>query len=305
MSTGLLPHPVLNIVSPLCSTDAALSPSTFHRPAPRHSLSFNPLTPSRTRPFYPAHHPSMEPPYPAPVRTWHNAVYPAIDASKNPTSHEGQTVIITGAVSHTLSAPKLLNVDLQQGSGIGRELAKSFAAAGAKHVVLVGRTAATLEETKSHVVGTAKVSTFVADVTDEVAIQKVAGALGAWDVLVMNAGYFSSPAPASKADVSDYWKAYEARIPYHSISYSDDYSSDSRTGQCQIGHYLRQGLLSHGESHQGGRAWCHQRVVSPSAQYAHWHVGIPMLKTSRRQDHGVPVGREPQHILCICTPRHG
>jgi len=41
----------------------------------------------------------MQPPFPSPVPTWHNDLYPAIDPSKDPQSHAGQTVVITGAVS--------------------------------------------------------------------------------------------------------------------------------------------------------------------------------------------------------------
>ncbi|KAF2870142.1 hypothetical protein BDV95DRAFT_575156 [Massariosphaeria phaeospora] len=137
----------------------------------------------------------MQPPFPSPVPTWHNEIYPAIDPSKLGRTHDGKTIIITGA-----------------GSGIGRATAQAFASAGAKHIVLVGRTASTLQETKSSITGESTISVIAADVTDDAAVQKVADAVGTWDVLVLNAGYLPSPAPIAKADVGDYWKAYETNV---------------------------------------------------------------------------------------------
>jgi hypothetical protein len=45
----------------------------------------------------------MQPPFPSPVPTWHNDIYPTIDPGQNPNTHDGKTVIITGAVSERLS----------------------------------------------------------------------------------------------------------------------------------------------------------------------------------------------------------
>jgi hypothetical protein len=42
----------------------------------------------------------MQPPFPSPVSTWHNAIYPALDVKARALSHNGKTVVITGAVSH-------------------------------------------------------------------------------------------------------------------------------------------------------------------------------------------------------------
>ncbi|KAJ8071470.1 hypothetical protein OCU04_001790 [Sclerotinia nivalis] len=76
----------------------------------------------------------MQPPFPCPTATWRNDVYPAIDATQPHLSQAGKTIIITGA-----------------GSGIGRETALTFAKAGAKHIILIGRTAATLLETQTQI----------------------------------------------------------------------------------------------------------------------------------------------------------
>jgi NAD(P)-dependent dehydrogenase (short-subunit alcohol dehydrogenase family) len=40
---------------------------------------------------------------------------------------------------------------------------------------------------------------------------KVAQSVGTWDVLVLNAGYISTPAPIAKAPLEDYFQNYEAR----------------------------------------------------------------------------------------------
>ena len=160
----------------------------------------------------------MEPPFPSPTPTWHNDVYPAIDPTRPNLSHAGQTVIITGAVSVLSFSPKSneplsIEVDVtcagEQGSGIGRETAIAFAAADAKHIVLIGRSESTLTETQQLIPSSCKCSVFPADVTDQAGIEKVAQTVGTWDVLILNAGYISTPAPVVKASLDDYWKNYE------------------------------------------------------------------------------------------------
>ena len=42
-------------------------------------------------------------------------------------------------------------------------------------------------------------------------MQKVAESVGTWDVAILNAGYMPTPIQVVKADISDYWKAYEVR----------------------------------------------------------------------------------------------
>lgn len=53
----------------------------------------------------------------------------------------------------------------------------------------------------------------VADVTQEASLEKLVGSLESWNVLVQGAGYMNNPTPAAKADMDDYWKAYEVRLP--------------------------------------------------------------------------------------------
>lgn len=99
-----------------------------------------------------------------------------------------------------------------QGGAIGRETAKAFAVAGAERVVLIGRTDATLRQTKDYV---EEISdniaclSFNADVTDEKAMKTIAAEVGTWDVFILNAGHLPKPGPIASADISDYWAAYE------------------------------------------------------------------------------------------------
>ncbi|RYP50623.1 hypothetical protein DL768_003905 [Monosporascus sp. mg162] len=140
----------------------------------------------------------MEPPYPSLTSTWHNDVYPAIEYTNPSLNHKGETVVITGA-----------------GSGIGRETAIAFATAGAKHLVLVGRNISKLKETES-LASKANVdigvSVFATDVTDEIAVKKVADSIVSWNVLVHCAGCIHTPMPVVQADIQDYWASYEANV---------------------------------------------------------------------------------------------
>ncbi|KAK8119870.1 NADP(+)-dependent dehydrogenase [Apiospora kogelbergensis] len=126
----------------------------------------------------------MQPPFPSLTPTWHNDIYPEIEYTSAGVTHKGETIIITGA-----------------GSGIGRETALAFAAAGAKQVVLIGRTSATLNETAS-LINKAKdgvqVTVLEVDVTDDAAVADAATKTGTWNVLVHCAGYITTPVPAGQ-----------------------------------------------------------------------------------------------------------
>jgi len=43
-------------------------------------------------------------------------------------------------------------------------------------------------------------------------MEKVAQSVGTWDVLILNAGHLSAPAPIAKAPLDDYWKNYEVHF---------------------------------------------------------------------------------------------
>ncbi|KAF2114594.1 hypothetical protein BDV96DRAFT_101545 [Lophiotrema nucula] len=138
----------------------------------------------------------MEPPFPCPTPTWHNDSYSAIDPMKPELSQAGKTVVITGA-----------------GSGIGRQTSIAFAKAGAKHVVLIGRTEASLLETQGLLAGeTTTSSVFAASVIDQARMQQIAEAVGTWDILILNAGHISTPGPLTSAPLDDYWLNFETNV---------------------------------------------------------------------------------------------
>jgi hypothetical protein len=131
------------------------------------------------------------------TRTIHRSVYPAISPTNPSNSAAGKVVLVTGG-----------------GSGLGKHIAAAFNQAGAKAVIITGRREKVLREAAAELekFGDAKVLWFVADVTDEVALKRAfasaAEAVGPIDVVVANAGYMATPAPAASADLGDWWKAY-------------------------------------------------------------------------------------------------
>ena len=113
-----------------------------------------------------------------------------------------------------------------KGSGIGQSTAVAFASAGAAHIVLVGRTEATLAKTKSLLPNICKVTVHTADVNDEKAMQAVAQAVaqavGTWDVFILNAGYISTPSKIADGNLDDYWKNYEVCASRKTVENSVD-----------------------------------------------------------------------------------
>ena len=41
----------------------------------------------------------------------------------------------------------------------------------------------------------------------------IAAPVGAWDILVLNAGDLSAPAPIAQTSVNDWWQSFEVRLP--------------------------------------------------------------------------------------------
>jgi NAD(P)-dependent dehydrogenase (short-subunit alcohol dehydrogenase family) len=83
------------------------------------------------------------------------------------------------------------------GSGIGAAIATSLAAEGAE-LILVGRDLGRLEETAAALGGA---MTAVCDVTDETAVERLAGLIGSIDLLVNNAGIAES-APLARTGLA-------------------------------------------------------------------------------------------------------
>jgi NADP-dependent 3-hydroxy acid dehydrogenase YdfG len=85
-------------------------------------------------------------------------------------------------------------------AGIGEATARTLAAQGF-HVVVVARRTDRINALAAEIGGTA----IVADVTDDVAVQELAGQLGRVDVLVNNAGGARGLEPVADADL-DHWR---------------------------------------------------------------------------------------------------
>jgi len=137
------------------------------------------------------------------VPTTHRDIYSAIDPSQTSLSQKGKVVIITGA---------------SQGLG-ARAFVPSFAAAGAKAIVLVARNANKLKQvadtiTQAHPhVETLYVPTDIADPASVAALfEEVKHKYGHADVLVNNAGIFKAVAPVKDVDHAAWWEEMTLNI---------------------------------------------------------------------------------------------
>lgn len=140
--------------------------------------------------------------FPKYTKTFHTETYPAISATRPELSTAGKVILITGG-----------------GSGIGPAVAKAFAVSGATKIAILGRTESTLLATKKEIEGGhkgVKVLTFVADITNQAAVQKAFEStkktFGSIDILVANAGYLPSLAPVATAPVEKYMEGYEVNV---------------------------------------------------------------------------------------------
>ncbi|KAI4170498.1 MAG: hypothetical protein LQ346_008850, partial [Caloplaca aetnensis] len=142
----------------------------------------------------------MKAPFPSLTAEWHHDTYDAISPT-NPTvsaAAEGKSVVVTGG-----------------GAGIGREIAKAYAEAGAAQVALLGRTQKSLDETKSIINKQSpdtQVTIHVADVADEVAVGNAARDLTGWEILILNAGVLAQPSTIVEAKLADWWRVYETNV---------------------------------------------------------------------------------------------
>ncbi|CAF9935324.1 hypothetical protein IMSHALPRED_010182 [Imshaugia aleurites] len=140
----------------------------------------------------------MRAPFPSLTETYHNASYDAISPTRPELSVAHKTIIVTGG-----------------GRGIGPEIARAYAAAGASRIVLLGRTQSTLSQTAEKIekeFASVSVSTHTADIADQVAIEHVAEKVQNWDVLILNAGVLASPQPIAKSDPADWWRVLETNV---------------------------------------------------------------------------------------------
>ncbi|CEL10647.1 hypothetical protein ASPCAL13763 [Aspergillus calidoustus] len=135
----------------------------------------------------------MQPPFPSLTTVWHNESYADISPTRPELSAAGKTVIITGA-----------------SGGVGRATAISFDRAGASKIVLLGRDEAKLQETQEALSCSSTVHSVA--VTDEQGLRDVAAAVGAWDVLILAAGYLSAKNTLKDADTDEWWRSFETNV---------------------------------------------------------------------------------------------
>jgi len=128
--------------------------------------------------------------------TVYREVYPAIEPTQASLSQKGKVVIVTGA---------------SQGLG-ARGFVPSFAAAGAKAIVLVARSADKLNEVASSLSRShPNVKTLVVptDITDPASVkalfEKVKEKYGHADLLINSAGLFKAIAPVKNVDQNMWW----------------------------------------------------------------------------------------------------
>lgn len=145
----------------------------------------------------------MKPPFPSLTEAYHSTSYDAISPTRHELSVAHKTVVVTGG-----------------GRGLGPEIARAYAAAGASHVVLLGRTQATLSQTAEKIekeFSSVSVTTHTADVADEAAVGKAAEKVGKWDVLILNAGVLAAPRSVAESDPTDWWRVFEVRLGFPHI----------------------------------------------------------------------------------------
>lgn len=134
-------------------------------------------------------------PFPSMTATWHNDTYPSIDPTHAEMSVVGKKVIVTGG-----------------GSGIGRETVKAFAAAGATSIAIIARRQKLLDATKKIVSDEFKdveITLHSVDITNVKQVRMAAKEIGSWDIMVLNAGYLSTPSRIEDANLEDWWKGFE------------------------------------------------------------------------------------------------
>lgn len=146
--------------------------------------------------------------------TYHQKSYPSISPTRPELSAAGKTVLISGG-----------------GRGLGVGIVEAFAAAGAAHIIILGRSTATLNEVAERLRPahpSTKFTTASGDVSVEADVAHAfapAVGTGGVDIVVANAGYLPDPGPIAAAATaapaagegdseftSDWWKAWEVNV---------------------------------------------------------------------------------------------
>ena len=139
--------------------------------------------------------------YPAPTATYHHKPYPAIDPTRPELSAEGKSIVVTGG-----------------GTGIGAEIARYFAKAGASRILILGRREAPLLSTKASISKespSVHVSFASADTAKKTEIDAAFAEFskgGKIDVLVSNAGIAGVKSSIKDASVDEWFSGIETNV---------------------------------------------------------------------------------------------
>lgn len=141
------------------------------------------------------------------TKMFHNKIYPSVSLTRPEIAATRKIVLITGA-----------------GSDIGQATVIAFAHAGAKAIILCGRRAGHLEDTREkikNVNNRAKVLTIKLDVTIEASVisafEGVKQEVGELDIVINAAGYRADVGKAKDTTVDNFWKG-PLRAPRTSMS---------------------------------------------------------------------------------------
>ena len=149
--------------------------------------------------------------FPTFTKTFHHEPYGDIDPTNSSLSAAGKVVLVTGG-----------------GRSIGKSITTAFAKAGARAIVIIGRTEANLTATKKEIEGVAQITqkdssppittvhTFVADISDVERMNLVFSAvrqeIGQVDVCVNNAAYLPDQGSVAQSDLNDFWHGFEINV---------------------------------------------------------------------------------------------
>lgn len=136
------------------------------------------------------------------IKTIHKKTYPAISPSRREISQAGRTILITGG-----------------SAGIGFAIAESFAQAGAKRIIILGRRQSLVDESVSKLekgypdIEFKGLPTDVNDLADAEKLWKDFEEDGTFiDVLVLNAAKVASAGPILKLGRDEVWSSFTMNV---------------------------------------------------------------------------------------------
>jgi NAD(P)-dependent dehydrogenase (short-subunit alcohol dehydrogenase family) len=133
------------------------------------------------------------------MKAEHLQQYPRLSPRSLSNELKGKTVLLTGG-----------------GHGIGAAIAKSFAEAGVREIILVGRDESKLRTTAKEVEAyhsTTTVQYRIADISSTNDVKQLFASISVSpDILINNAGFLATPANFVDADLNDYWHAFQVNV---------------------------------------------------------------------------------------------